>query len=198
MPGSSDSTVSDRIITVPNLLSFARLALVPVFLVLLVVELDLWALGTLAVSGFTDFLDGYLARRLNQVSKLGQILDPAADRLYILAALLGLAWRELIPWWLVGVILARDVMLIVIGFLLARISHGAYPVNWIGKWATACLFVGLPLLMLAAALPSIAGFAQPFGWIFALAGAVLYWWAGVLYLVQTVKVFADRRRQTSA
>lgn len=185
-------------LTVPNLLSFLRLALVPVFLVLLVGGLDFWALVTLAVSGITDFLDGFLARKLDQVSRLGQLLDPAADRLYILAALLGLAWRELIPWWLVIVIIARDVMLVVIGMLLARLSHGAFPVNWVGKWATACLFVGLPLLMVSAAWPDVAGFTQPFGWIFALVGAALYWWAGILYLVQTVRVYGDRRRQTSA
>jgi len=194
----SSSEVSDRVLTVPNLLSFLRLALVPVFLILLVDGLDLLALATLAVSGVTDFLDGFLARRLGQVSRLGQLLDPAADRLYILAALLGLAWRELIPWWLVIVIIARDAMLVVIGILLARMSHGAFPVNWVGKWATACLFVGLPLLMVSAAWPDVAGFTQPFAWIFAIVGAVLYWWAGILYLAQTVRVYLDRRRQRQA
>ena len=180
--------MSDRILTLPNLLSFLRLALVPVFLVLLVEGQDIWALIILAVSGFTDFLDGYLARRLNQVSRLGQLLDPAADRLYIFAALLGLAWRELIPWWLVGIIVARDVMLLVIGIFLARIGHSAFPVNWVGKFATACLFLGLPLLMLAAALPDVRDYVQPFGMIFAIVGAVLYWWAGILYLVDTIRV----------
>ncbi|MFU8947785.1 CDP-diacylglycerol--glycerol-3-phosphate 3-phosphatidyltransferase [Mycetocola zhadangensis] len=188
MSKADDSGVSDRILTLPNLLSFLRLMLVPVFLILLVEGQDIWALVILAVSGFTDFLDGFLARRLNQVSRLGQLLDPAADRLYILAALLGLAWRELIPWWLVIIIVSRDVMLLVIGILLARIGHGAFPVNWVGKFATACLFVGLPLLMLAAALPDATGYVQPFGMIFAIVGAVLYWWAGILYLVDTVRV----------
>lgn len=189
---------SDRILTVPNLLSFLRLALVPVFLILLVEGEDLIALAVLALSGFTDFLDGYIARRFNQVSKLGQMLDPAADRLYILAALLGLAWRDLIPVWLVIVIVARDVMLVVLAALLARVGHSAFRVNWVGKWATACLFVGLPLLMLAAALPDSAGYTQPFGMIFSIVGAVLYWWAGVLYLVQTVRVSRNREGQTGS
>lgn len=189
---------SDRILTVPNLLSFLRLALVPVFLILLVEGEDLIALAVLALSGFTDFLDGYIARRFNQVSKLGQMLDPAADRLYILAALLGLAWRDLIPVWLVIVIVARDVMLVVLAALLARVGHSAFRVNWVGKWATACLFVGLPLLMLAAALPDSAGYTQPFGMIFSIVGAVLYWWAGVLYLIQTVRVSRNREGQTGS
>ena len=196
MEQGQNSEPSDRILTVPNLLSFLRLALVPVFLVLLVEGEDFVALAVLALSGFTDFLDGYLARRLNQVSKLGQLLDPAADRLYILAALLGLGWRDLVPLWLVIVIIARDVMLLVLALLLARIGHGALPVNWVGKWATACLFVGLPLLMLSAAFPDTSAYTQPFGMIFAVVGAALYWWAGGLYLVQTVRASRNREGQT--
>jgi cardiolipin synthase len=187
---------SDRILTVPNILSFLRLALVPVFLVLLVEGEDLIALAVLALSGFTDFLDGYLARRLNQVSKLGQLLDPAADRLYILAALLGLGWRDLIPLWVVVVILARDIMLIILAAWLAKIGHGAFPVNWVGKWATAFLFVGLPLLMLAAAFPNTAAFTQPVGLVITILGAALYWWAGGLYLLQTVRATRKRKGQT--
>jgi cardiolipin synthase len=192
----AEPEASDRILTVPNILSFLRLALVPVFLVLLVEGEDLAALAVLALSGFTDFLDGYLARRLNQVSKLGQLLDPAADRLYILAALLGLGWRDLIPLWLVVVIIARDVMLIALAAWLAKIGHGAFPVNWVGKWATACLFVGLPLLMLAAAFPATAVVTQPVGLIVAILGAGLYWWAGGLYLLQTVRASGIPKGQT--
>jgi cardiolipin synthase len=192
----AEPEASDRILTVPNILSFLRLALVPVFLVLLVEGEDLAALAVLALSGFTDFLDGYLARRLNQVSKLGQLLDPAADRLYILAALLGLGWRDLIPLWLVVVIIARDVMLIALAAWLAKIGHGAFPVNWVGKWATACLFVGLPLLMLAAAFPATAVVTQPVGLIVAILGAALYWWAGGLYLLQTVRASGIPKGQT--
>ncbi|MET1051437.1 MAG: CDP-diacylglycerol--glycerol-3-phosphate 3-phosphatidyltransferase [Mycetocola sp.] len=187
---------SDRILTVPNLLSFLRLALVPVFLILLVEGQDIAALIVLAVSGFTDFLDGYIARRFNQVSRLGQLLDPAADRLYILAALLGLGWRDLVPLWLVIVIVARDVMLVVLAGILARIGHSAFPVNWVGKWATACLFVGLPLLMIAAAFPDTDSVTRPFGMIFAVVGAVLYWWAGALYLMQTVSASRKSEGQT--
>ncbi|UCR89814.1 CDP-diacylglycerol--glycerol-3-phosphate 3-phosphatidyltransferase [Mycetocola spongiae] len=193
MVDKAEDEVSDHILTLPNLLSFLRLALVPVFLVLLVEGHDLEALVILAISGITDFLDGYLARKLNQVSKLGKLLDPAADRLYILAALLGLAWREMIPWWLVVAILGRDVMLVGLGAVLARLKHPPLPVNWVGKWATACLFIGFPLLMLAAYLEKTPGVLHMIGLGIALIGAALYWWAGILYLIATVKISRQNR-----
>lgn len=184
---------SDRIITIPNVLSFVRLALVPVFLLFLLDGQDIAALVTLAVSGFTDFLDGFLARRLGQVTRLGQLLDPAADRLYIIAAVLGLVMRELIPLWLVVAILARDVLLLVVALVLARAGHGALPVNRVGKAATACLFIGLPVLMLAAAVPAIESVAQPVGTAVAIVGAVLYWVAGLVYLRATLRIRRESR-----
>ncbi|MCW4459380.1 CDP-alcohol phosphatidyltransferase family protein [Microbacterium sp. MPKO10] len=192
MGTSKQNEVSDRIVTLPNLLSFARLALVPVFLILLVEGNDVAALIVLGVSGLTDFLDGFLARRLNQVTRLGQILDPAADRLYIVAALLGLGWRDLIPFWLAVVIIARDVMLLVLGGVLARHGIGALPVIKTGKAATAALFIGLPLLMLSAAVPSIGVVTLPFGLGFSILGAALYWAAGIVYIVQTRRMIHHR------
>ena len=112
-PSSDESPASTRILTVPNVLSFARLLGVPVFLwLILVPEADGWAFCLLAVAGASDWVDGYLARRLDQRSELGVILDPLADRLYIAATLLGLALRELIPWWLVGILVARELFLL--------------------------------------------------------------------------------------
>lgn len=180
--------VSSRILTVPNVLSFVRLALVPFFLGFLILGEDAVALGVLVVSSITDFLDGYLARRLNQVSRLGQLLDPAADRLYIFAALIGLAWRDVIPWWLVGVIVGRDVMLAVLGVILANHGFGPLPVHHLGKVATFCLFFALPLLMLGEAFGMLAAISLPLGWAFALWGAFLYWWAGIIYIVETARV----------
>lgn len=193
MGSRSDHEVSDRIVTVPNVLSFLRLALVPVFLVLLVEGNDLAALVVLAVSGLTDFLDGFLARRLDQVTRLGQILDPAADRLYIVAALLGLGWRDLIPLWLVGLIIARDVMLLMLGGVLARHGFGALPVVKTGKAATAALFIGLPLVMLSGALPDASGVILPIGLVISIAGAALYWAAGIIYIIQTRRMIRQRR-----
>jgi cardiolipin synthase len=193
MAPNESPVVSDRILTIPNVLSFVRLALVPVFLLFLLDGQDIAALVTLAVSGFTDFLDGFLARRLNQVTRLGQLLDPAADRLYILAAVLGLVMRELIPLWLVIAILARDVLLLVVALVLAHAGHGALPVNLVGKAATAFLFVGLPILMLAEAVPEIAAGAQPIGTAVAVAGAVLYWAAGLVYVRDTLRIRRESR-----
>jgi cardiolipin synthase (CMP-forming) len=180
--------VSSRVLTVPNLLSFFRLALVPVFIALIVTGQDMLALITLVVTSFTDFLDGYLARKLNQVSRLGQLLDPAADRLYIFAALIGLAWRDLIPWWLVIVVVARDVMLAVLGIVLANHGYGPLAVHRLGKVATFCLFFALPLMLFGQAFPAVAAFSLPLGWALALWGAFLYWWAGVVYIIETVRV----------
>jgi cardiolipin synthase (CMP-forming) len=176
------------VFTLPNILSFFRLALVPVFLAFIIVGEDALALLVLIVSSITDFLDGFLARRLNQVSRLGQLLDPAADRLYIFAALIGLAWREVLPWWLVAVILARDVMLAVLGIILANHGFGPLPVHHLGKVATFCLFVALPLLMLGEAFDAVAPISLPLGWAFALWGAFLYWWAGIVYIGETRRV----------
>lgn len=180
--------VSSRIITVPNILSAFRILLVPVFLVLVIMGYDILALAVLIFSSLTDFLDGVLARRFNQVTRLGQLLDPAADRLFIFATVIGLATRDIVPWWLVVVIVGRDVVLLVMGIILANFGYGPLPVHHIGKIATFCLFYALPIIMIGQAFPAAAPFSAPIGWGFALWGAFLYWWAGVIYTVETLRV----------
>lgn len=180
--------VSSRILTVPNVLSFIRLLLVPVFFVLIIIGQDFLALLLLTASSITDYVDGQIARRFNQVTRLGQLLDPAADRLLILAALIGLAVRLIIPWWLMAIIIGRDLMLIVVGIVLANHGYGPLPVHHLGKFATFCLFYALPILMLGQAFPQLEWLTVPVGWAFALWGALLYWWAGILYLRQTIRV----------
>ncbi len=180
--------LSNRVFTVPNILSFARLLLVPVFLVLLMQGRDAAALTVLVISSLTDFLDGYIARRFNQMSRLGQLLDPAADRLYIFAAIIGLASRELVPWWLVAVIVGRDLLLVALGIVLANYGYGPLPVHLLGKVATFALFLGMPLIMLGLAIPVLAPFSQPVAWAITLWGAFLYWWAGAIYLIETLRV----------
>lgn len=180
--------MSSRIFTVPNILSFFRIALVPVFLVLVLEGDDFLALLVLVISSATDFLDGLLARSLNQVSRLGQLLDPAADRLFIFTALIGLAFRGIIPWWLVVIIVGRDVLLLFLGITLANFGYGPLPVHHLGKIATFCLFYALPILMIGQAFPAAAFISSPVGWAFALWGAFLYWWAGVIYIVETLRV----------
>lgn len=174
--------------TIPNVLSFIRLALVPVFLYLLVSGEDIWALGVLVFSSFSDYLDGVIARRFNQITRLGQLLDPAADRLFIFAALIGLTARDILPLWLTLVIIGRDVLLLVLGITLANFGYGPLPVHHLGKFATFCLFYALPVIMVGQAFPDAAWVTNPIGWSFALWGAFLYWWAGIVYLIQTARV----------
>jgi cardiolipin synthase (CMP-forming) len=187
---------STRVLTIPNVISIIRLAGVPLFLWLVLgPKADGWALGVLMVSGVTDWLDGYLARRLNQTSKLGQILDPVADRLYILAVVIGLAWRDIIPWWLAFLLPARDLLLwVLVPFLRTRGYH-ALPVHFLGKAATANLLYAFPLLLLGDGDGVVATLANVFGWAFAIWGTGLYWWAGLLYAWQVRKLLADRDRR---
>ena len=98
-----------------------------------------------------------LARKLGQVSRLGQLLDPAADRLFIFATLIGLAVRGIIPWWLLAVVVGRDVMLLVLGIVLANFGYGPIPVHHLGKMATFCLLFALPLFMVGAGVPGGGG-----------------------------------------
>ncbi|MBA2573800.1 MAG: CDP-alcohol phosphatidyltransferase family protein [Actinomycetota bacterium] len=181
--------VTDRILTLPNVLSIARLCGVPLFLwLVLVPEEDGWALVLLMVSGITDWLDGMLARTLNQASKLGQILDPVADRLYILAVVIGLALRDIIPWWLAVMLPMRDILLFsLVPFLRTR-GYSALPVHFLGKAATAALLYAFPLLLLGDSEGRLATLADVFGWAFAIWGTGLYWWAGVLYAYQVVQL----------
>jgi cardiolipin synthase len=197
--GESTGAAESRIWTIPNLLSMLRLALVPPFLVLIVVGDYVAALIVLVVASFTDLLDGYLARRLHQVTRLGQLLDPAADRLYIFAALVGLAANDLVPWWIVVIIVARDVILLVLGVVLANHGYGPLPVHQLGKVATFALFFGVPVIMLGLAFPTVQPVTEPVGWAITLWGAFLYWWAGVIYAIETARVIriprvADDRR----
>ncbi len=187
---------TDRILTIPNILSFARLLGVPVFLwLILVPQADGWAFVLLAVSAITDWLDGKIARATGQISRLGQLLDPLADRAYIAAALLGLAIRGIIPWWLVVVLLARDLVLAVVLVLLKRRGITGLPVHFLGKAATFCLLYALPILLLGAdatgAGLTFADAARVLGWAFAIWGTALYWWAGLLYLEQARRILRD-------
>ncbi|MFO7689894.1 MAG: CDP-alcohol phosphatidyltransferase family protein [Cryobacterium sp.] len=193
MSGDVTRQVSSRVWTVPNVLSFLRLLLVPVFLYLLVDGQDVAALIVLVVASASDFLDGVIARRFNQITRLGQLLDPAADRLYIFAALIGLAFRDLVPWWVVALVVGRDLFLLLLGVVLANHGYGPLPVHQLGKLATFCLFYALPVIMLGQAFPSLEWWSGPVGWAFAIWGVFLYWWAGFVYLGETVRVVRKPR-----
>jgi cardiolipin synthase len=184
---------SSRIVTLPNALSVLRLLGVPLFLWLVLTERDGLAVAVLMVSGFTDWLDGKIARRWNQVSRVGALLDPAADRLYILATLIGLTVRDVVPLWLTVALVGRDVFLATTLPVLRRHGYGPLPVHFLGKAATFNLLAGFPLLLLGEGDSVVSEVAHAFGWAFAIWGTALYWWAGVLYVVQVRQlVRADR------
>ena len=178
-------TASDAIWTIPNGLSILRLLGVPVFLWLLLgPHADIAALIVLAAAGFTDWLDGVLARALRQTSRIGALLDPAADRLYILATLIGLVLRSIIPWWLVVLLVGRDLLLLLTVPGLRRIGLTALPVNYLGKAATFALLYAFPLLLLGTRGGTLGDIAKPIAWAFTLWGAGMYLWAGVIYVQQ--------------
>ena len=181
--------MGDRIVTWPNALSAARLLGVPVFLWLVIgprtATTDLIAAGILGLAGITDWLDGKLARMLNQQSRLGQILDPAADRLYIAATIIALAVRGIIPWWLFAAIAGRELIVgVALLVLQRRTAYGALQVSFVGKAATLCLMYAFPLLFLGAHSGTAAEVVRVLGWAFAIWGTALYWWAAMLYLTQ--------------
>jgi cardiolipin synthase (CMP-forming) len=179
----------DRVLTIPNAISAARIAGVPVFLWLVLgprtAVADDWAVGILMAAGLSDWLDGKIARALNQGSRLGQVLDPAADRLYIAATIVALAVRGIIPWWLVAVLALREVTVgAALAVLRRRAGFGTLQVSLVGKGATMCLLYAFPLLFLGDHHGAAATVARVAGWAFAGWGTALYWWAAALYLTQ--------------
>ena len=184
--GDQASPAPDRILTVPNGLSVLRLLGVPVFLWLVLgPHLDAWAVVLLIASAATDWLDGKIARAFNQQSKLGEALDPAADRLYIAATLIALAVRNIIPWWLVALLAVRELMVAgALGLLKRRLGFGTLQVSFVGKTATLCLLYAFPLLLLGTYAGNLGEVTRIIGWAFAGWGTALYWWAAALYLVQ--------------
>ncbi len=196
---ADEATRDTRVWTVPNALSIGRLMGLPLFLWLVLgPHADGWALAVLMVSGITDYLDGYLARRLDQASRLGQILDPVADRLYILAVVIGLALRDIVPWWFAIILPMRDVLLWGLVPILRTRGYSALPVHFLGKAATFNLLYAFPLLLLGDGSGSAATLAKVFGWAFAGWGISLYWWAGVLYAYQVYKLVKTTERRVAA
>jgi CDP-diacylglycerol--glycerol-3-phosphate 3-phosphatidyltransferase len=188
--------IGDRIWTVPNALSALRLLGVPLFLYwVLGPHHDVWAIWLLIGAGISDYLDGTIARRFQQFSRLGQLLDPAADRLYIAATLLALVARDGLPLWWALLLVGRDLALLPTLPVLRRLGFGPLPVHFLGKAATANLLYAFPMLLLV--LPGRDGwFAElmrPLGWAFATWGSLLYLLAGVLYVVQVRQLVRAER-----
>jgi len=194
---SGQPEVGERILTIPNIISLARLIGVPIFIWLVLgvrtTAGDWWAVGLLIASGASDWLDGKIARALNQQSRLGQVLDPAADRLYIVATIIALAVRAIIPWWLVAVLAVRELVMAVVLVILRRHGWGALQVSFAGKSATLCLLYAFPLLFLGSHTASYAEVTRIIGWIFVFWGSALYWWAAGLYIAQARQLLAETK-----
>ncbi|RJQ81518.1 CDP-alcohol phosphatidyltransferase family protein [Pseudonocardiaceae bacterium YIM PH 21723] len=194
---------SERWLTVPNVLSVLRLLGVPLFLWLLLgPKEDLLAFVVLALSGLTDWLDGKLARWLDQTSRLGAMLDPIADRLYIVATLVAFLIRDVVPWWVAAVLLARDLVLALTLPVLRRRGFDPPPVSYLGKAATFNLLYAFPLLLLATTrsdspvLQGIIEVARPFAYAFTVWGGALYLWTAVLYLWQVTAALKLARAES--
>lgn len=178
--------LSDAVWTIPNAISALRIVLIVVFAVLLANHQDGWAIAALAVAGVSDFLDGYLARRWNQVTALGRILDPAADRMLTIAVVLGLALRGIVPWWLLVVLFTRD---IVVGIVLAlgkRRGIHTPQVTFVGKLATLLLYFALPIAYLCFDRWDTL---YTLSIVFATVAAGFYWWAGLGYVLDVRRRF---------
>jgi cardiolipin synthase len=180
------SSARSRILTIPNLISVARLLCVPVFLWML------WkpdparrgAAVLLAILGCTDWVDGWIARRYNQGSELGKILDPTADRILLVAAVIALLGEGLptgvnvILW----IVLVREVLIAIATIALALAGARRIDVVWSGKAGTLAIMVALPMFLIADAAPSVSGLFNFMGWGFAIGGIVLGYFAAVKYV----------------
>ena len=190
MAQASGGVRDDRVLTVPNALSVLRLVLVPVFLWLLLVEhANAWAVAVLMFSGFSDWLDGKIARLVdNQSSRLGELLDPLVDRIYMITVPIALALHGSVPWWIVLTLIGRDAVLAATLPLLRSRGLTALPVTYIGKAATFALMSGFPLVLFGQWDALWSRVVLACGWAFLLWGLALYLWSGVLYLIQVTMV----------
>ena len=183
----------DRIFTVPNLISFLRICSIP-YLALLIAQHKMFlALIVLAISALSDCVDGFIARTFNQVSKLGQILDPVADRLLIVCSTLALAFAKIIPWWALALVVLRDAIMAILIVILAQYDYGPLPVNFMGKTGTALLMLTIVLFMIVYAIatePMLILYAAAIAC--AIWGITLYWCAGILYCIQAYKLLVKK------
>ncbi|NVN48851.1 CDP-alcohol phosphatidyltransferase family protein [Mycolicibacterium hippocampi] len=193
---TGDLAPQDRVLTVPNALSVVRLVLVPVFLyLLLIAEATGWAVAVLVFSGASDWADGKIARLFdNQSSRLGALLDPAVDRIYMVVVPVAMAAAGVLPWWIVGLLLGRDLVLAATLPLLRTRGLTALPVTYIGKAATFALMSGLPLVLLGQYDAMWARIVLAIGWGFLIWGLAMYLWSAILYLVQVGMVMRTMER----
>ena len=206
MSSQKTEAVTNRIFTIPNVISFIRLCMVPVYMVLLLNGYDLLATFMFALAAGTDWIDGQLARRTNCVSKLGQLLDPAVDRILMSCGVIGLMLVGRLPIWIVVVVLGRDLMLLVGGAYLLKRYHERVAVIYPGKVATTFLFVGFAGLLLnmpligglgwfeASWLPGFGSEACSWGFWFVYAGLLIGLFTTLYYVLAGYRKMQKARR----
>ena len=178
-----DAPASSRILTVPNLISFLRIAMIPVFVAMIVDE-DTTKVGLIlfGVVAATDWVDGVVARATGQVSELGKVLDPVADRLAIAAGLIALVVRGAFPLWAALLILVRDVAVLIAGLVLLGRRHARIEVRYLGKVATFGLMMAIGFIAWGSLGFGLAPAALACGWPFFIVAIVEYYVATVLYV----------------
>lgn len=181
---------TDRILTIPNVLSALRLLAVPFFVWLFVTERENLAVAIYAIAAWTDFFDGYIARRTGSVSELGRLLDPLADRVLIVALAVALVSRGLLSPWLAAAIVLRDVLVLAAFPYLEKRGVARIRVNFVGKSATAALLFGLTWLAVSETGFVLADIGDEVGTAFTVFGAVLYWLAGGMYAREAAQKLA--------
>lgn len=206
MSSQKTEAVTNRIFTIPNVISFIRLCMVPVYMVLLLNGYDLLATFMFALAAGTDWIDGQLARRTNCVSKLGQLLDPAVDRILMSCGVIGLMLVGRLPIWIVFVVLGRDLMLLVGGAYLLKRYRERVAVIYPGKAATTFLFVGFAGLLLnmpligglgwfeASWLPGFGSEACSWGIWFVYAGLLIGLFTTLYYVLAGYRKMQKARR----
>jgi cardiolipin synthase len=172
-----------RVVTVPNILSVARLCCAPLFVWLLFGRHDrLSASLLLGTLGATDWVDGYIARHFNQVSDLGKVLDPTADRILLVTAIVALIVDGSVPGWVAWLAIAREVLVSIAALVLAAAGARRIDVQWVGKAGTLAMMFAFPLFLLGAAGRGVSDGARALGWVFALPGLVLSYYAAATYV----------------
>ena len=187
-------TAEDELLTVPNVLSALRLACVPVFVVLLFHGHHRFAAaGLLAALGASDWVDGWAARRLGQVSTVGKVLDPTADRVLLGVAVISIAVDGSVPLWLCVAVALREVLVSGTVLVLAALGAPRIDVIWLGKAGTLGLMFAFPLFLVAHSGVVWHPEAHVLAWLFALPALVLSWWAAASYAPSAKRALAEAR-----
>ena len=196
--GSTDAG-EDRIVTIPNAITVVRLLLLPVFVYLLFGAENRFAAGWLLLGiGATDWVDGYLARRLHQVSNVGKILDPVADRLLFFVGIGSILIDGSVPVWVAVLVLIREVCVAVATLGLAAAGARRIDVTWVGKAATFLLMGAFPAFLVSESDASTADWYELLAWSVAVPGLVLSYYSAILYVPLGRKALAEGRADRAA